>query len=681
MKLIGNIDSVKNGRILGWYADQENLESSLIFQVKVNGLQCVEVKANKFRSDVKIAGVGSGNYGFDIDIARWIDFPGEYEIDITLKSDGSRLPGTPLHTNSSGQYSIDTSHLISSQQPLPAGSFMSIVAPKKITRSDTLQLIANALRENRQVVILPPFIDWNIPLFQRPQHIARAMAKSGTLVIYCTGGHHDTSDGYYELESNLLWTNQFDEIEPDLAGVWFELYSTNPFPDRDRLAAWKKNGNKILYEYVDHIDETISGTYTSRLYTIFDSLNNDLIDLFVATAKNLYEELVDRFGKHKVVLSPNGVDVDHFIQLVQPAEAIQRVRALGKPIVGYFGALARWLDYDLMLKLAEARQDLSFVYIGPEYDLDRDLPSAPNIFWLGKIDYSELPKYGKFFDICFIPFRDGRIAETTSPLKLFEYFALQKPVVVTSWMAECVAFKEVLHGSDVAEISSVISSGLSIKDNERFKDLLMQRALSNSWTNRAQVMINGMVSVNHNRSHHITVKTNSALTIGSGNFDHAYRDVSANFIPNNKAGSVIFGFGKNELEKGDYVSLSVPVPIEIPVFNAGVRITPPRRNPDTTSFAKYQIFLNSNLILECPMTISGFENQIEVFSDVAIEKLEIRIIILKKTDPAWNAGEIWRLKVLPCTYEFEKRTEILYVQCSDTHSRVVRKLSATNIIF
>ncbi|WP_312162904.1 glycosyltransferase, partial [Massilia timonae] len=567
MKLIGNIDSIKNGHIIGWYADQENLSASLQLEIEINGLHCLQVKANKLRSDVKNAGIGNGRYGFDIDLSKWTDFPGEYKVEITLNPDKTPLPGTPIHVSSAGQYSLDTTELIYSQQPLPSGAFMSVAAPRKIARSDCLQKISIALAENRQVVVLPPFIDWNIALFQRPQHIARAMAKAGTLVIYCTGGHHDTSDGYYELEPNLLWTNQFDDIEPELTGVWFELYSTNPFPDHDRLTRWKKNGNRILYEYVDHIDETISGTYTNRLYSIFDSLNSDLIDLFVATAKNLYDELVDRFGKDKVVLSPNGVDVDHFTQNVRPAESIEKIMALGKPIVGYFGALARWLDYDLMLQLAEARKDLSFVYIGPEYDLDRDLPVAPNMFWLGKVDYSELPKFGRFFDLCFIPFKEGRIAETTSPLKLFEYFALQKPVVVTSWMAECVAFKEVLHGSDVAEVSSVITSALAVRNNEKFRDLLMQQALKNSWANRALTMINGMTQPAHALPPSITVRVNSGVAIASGNYDHPYREVAALFIPKNKNGEVIFGFGCNDLEKGDYVSMSIPAPQEIPVFS------------------------------------------------------------------------------------------------------------------
>ena len=37
---------------------------------------------------------------------------------------------------------------------------------------------------NQKIVILPPLVDWNIPLFQRPQHLAQNMAKQNILYFY-----------------------------------------------------------------------------------------------------------------------------------------------------------------------------------------------------------------------------------------------------------------------------------------------------------------------------------------------------------------------------------------------------------------------------------------------------------------------------------------------------------------
>ncbi|UKI57377.1 MAG: hypothetical protein L6V81_08570 [Clostridium sp.] len=39
-----------------------------------------------------------------------------------------------------------------------------------------------------------------------------------------------------------------------------------------------------------------------------------------------------------------------------------------KPIIGYYGALASWFDYDLIKKLAESRPNYNIALIGAKYD-------------------------------------------------------------------------------------------------------------------------------------------------------------------------------------------------------------------------------------------------------------------------------------------------------------------------
>src|SRR5690606_27388227 len=163
--------------------------------------------------------------------------------------------------------------------------------------------------------------------------------------------------------------------------------------------------------------------------------------------------------------------------------------ARGRPIVGYFGAIAPWLWYEELSQLVEARKDLGFVFIGPDYHGGvQRLPQADNVIYLGAIDYKVLPAHAQLFDVCLIPFRPGEIARTTSPLKLFEYFALEKPVVVTSEMVECVAYPEVFRGATAEGLSQALDAALSVGTTAGSRDRLKELADENDWDRRAQTL-------------------------------------------------------------------------------------------------------------------------------------------------------------------------------------------------
>ena len=95
----------------------------------------------------------------------------------------------------------------------------------------------------------------------------------------------------------------------------------------------------------------------------------------------------------------------------------------------------------------------------------------------------------KLFDVAIIPFRLGKIAQTTSPLKLFEYFALEKPVVVTSDMRECTVYSDVFVGSNTREFSQALDRALKVAGSDAYRQRLRELAKSNSWDDRARRLI------------------------------------------------------------------------------------------------------------------------------------------------------------------------------------------------
>ncbi|THU02829.1 glycosyltransferase [Lampropedia puyangensis] len=340
-------------------------------------------------------------------------------------------------------------------------------------------------------------IDWNVPLYQRPQHMAVAMARQGYLVIYrTTNWTNDDVNGCREVEENV-WVTNCDEVD-SLEDVVRSLYSTAYSNSVNNIL---KNGarGRIVYEYIDHIDPEISGDDENikRLISLKDFAFSGGADYVVASAQNLYNEAVDAVGVNKTILVQNGVDTRHYRNSCHKSQvlpaSLAEFRKKYKYIVGYFGALAPWLWYEIIERLVNQKNDVGFVFIGPDYYGGvAKLPNADNVIYLGSVDYKILPAYAMSFDVCFIPFKPGDIAKSTSPLKLFEYFALEKPVVVTSDMAECTRYPEVFHGASVQELSSAIDKAIAIKDDAHFKKRLSQLADENNWDMRATALIAGL---------------------------------------------------------------------------------------------------------------------------------------------------------------------------------------------
>lgn len=336
-------------------------------------------------------------------------------------------------------------------------------------------------------------IDWNVPLYQRPQHIATAFGRLGYIVIYRTYNFtgKDEVNGFREIRPNVWLTNRA-EVSTISSGV-HSVYST-AYASALRVLE-NKNNQKLIYEYIDHIDEEISGDAEniSKLIRAKDLAFAGNVDFIVASAKKLYDEAVQAVGKEKTIFVANGVDTDHYrnAKHLEYAVADDLVKFRGEytHIIGYFGALAPWLWYEMINELSEKRPDLGFVYIGPDYHGGlAKLAKPKNVLYLGSIDYQVLPAYAHYFDVCFIPFKPGEIAKTTSPLKLFEYFALEKPVVVTSEMAECVVYPEVLHGNSTETISAALDKAILMKDDVEYKQSLAKLADENSWLERAKQM-------------------------------------------------------------------------------------------------------------------------------------------------------------------------------------------------
>jgi len=157
-------------------------------------------------------------------------------------------------------------------------------------------------------------------------------------------------------------------------------------------------------------------------------------DLVVVSAERLFDSK-KHFNPNTFVIR-HGTDWRHFRTALDPALSLPPdIADLPRPIIGFHGLLADWVDYELIKKVAEQFAGGSVVLIGKvAVDAEQKvkiLDDVSNVHFLGRKSYTELPAYCKAFDVALNPFEINELTLAANPLKVREYLAAGLPVVST----------------------------------------------------------------------------------------------------------------------------------------------------------------------------------------------------------------------------------------------------------
>lgn len=237
------------------------------------------------------------------------------------------------------------------------------------------------------------------------------------------------------------------------------------------MIAGKLGEREIIYYCVD---EYTAFTGSAALKEIEEKLFR-ISDLVVVSAEKLYESK-KQFNPNTHIIR-HGTDWKHFRSALDDATIVpDEIANLPKPIIGFHGLLADWVDYELIKKIAEHFKNGSVVLIG-KTSVDAEgkikvLDGVSNIHRLGRKPYSELPAYCKGFDVAINPFVINELTLAANPLKVREYLAAGLPVVSTD-IPEVRVLNDVLVGVDHADFISKIEKALKqSKPKEKLSDAI-----------------------------------------------------------------------------------------------------------------------------------------------------------------------------------------------------------------
>ena len=219
------------------------------------------------------------------------------------------------------------------------------------------------------------------------------------------------------------WVSSLGDYRGFVAGAT-PVIAWNPFVALSRV--WpeiSRSGQPLVFDLLD--DCTIHYAFESIRTQVTEAYRRMLESATAVTANSEATLALARsYGRSDAQLLTNGCDPDRF-----PTTSL----ASGPLTVGYVGKIGKRVDLELVLAVARALPDVSFVFAGPILDAEYEAPlrTQPNIRLLGDVHYSKVPALLQTFDIGWVPHRVGEGEVGGDVIKTYEYRAAWLPVNTT----------------------------------------------------------------------------------------------------------------------------------------------------------------------------------------------------------------------------------------------------------
>ena len=235
------------------------------------------------------------------------------------------------------------------------------------------------------------------------------------------------------------------EWRPDL------LHAHSPaLNGKAALIAARRLGIPVVYEirafWEDAAVSNGTGSEGNLKYRLTRALENHVVagaDAVVTICQGLKDDLVLRgVAADKIMLSPNGVDLDLFGQAAPREAALARDLELGEgPVIGFIGSFYDYEGLDdliaAMPALVEQEPDARLLLVGGgpcEADLRKQAnasPAASAIRFVGRVPHSEVERYYALVDVMAYPRKRSRLTDLVTPLKPLEVMAQGKLVAAS----------------------------------------------------------------------------------------------------------------------------------------------------------------------------------------------------------------------------------------------------------
>ena len=137
---------------------------------------------------------------------------------------------------------------------------------------------------------------------------------------------------------------------------------------------------------------------------------------------------IETLGRQATVVT-HGVHTD-FWAAAGESPSSPWLDSLPHPLAVFWGVVDRRLDTGWLTALAASSQIGSIALVGPQQNPDPALSSLGKVHRIGAVPMEQLPAIASRADVLVMPYLDEPVTRAMQPLKLKEYLATGRPVVV-----------------------------------------------------------------------------------------------------------------------------------------------------------------------------------------------------------------------------------------------------------
>jgi hypothetical protein len=327
------------------------------------------------------------------------------------------------------------------------------------------------LQSNETVIVMYSTADWDAPYWTNKQHMASELSQLGFKVVYVESvGLRRPSINKKDIlrtisrVKRLFRTTRIVKkniiVVSPVAMPFLRRFSIiNIFNDWilgkqiqwvlkklkfKKLLIWSyhpyavltsENGaTKCVYHVVD--DLTAIPGVDSKAFKRHELRFLDNVDIVFVTSEVLARAY--QMQHSNVVYLPNVVDFEHFSGAASISITPPELQGIPRPRIGYVGVLSDFkIDFDLVIKVAKARPEYCWVFIGDEREGQESsnvsyLKTFPNVYFLGHKSYDDLPKFLAGLDVATLPTLINSYTDGMFPMKYYEYTAAGLRIVSTN---------------------------------------------------------------------------------------------------------------------------------------------------------------------------------------------------------------------------------------------------------